>query len=79
MGGGGAFIMNGIKTESPMSPFQQMFEVTLGDNIFPPFVKADINDNCILGFDFTANFKSDRLSDDTVTIGDSVIPIQVSS
>ena len=78
----GAFTLNGIKADSPLPASQSNdVQVTLGDQIFRwKFFKADINEDCILGLDFTANFKLDiRLSENTVTVGDCVIPIQVSS
>ena len=78
----GAFTLNGIKADSPLPASRSDdVQVTLGDKIFQwKFLKADIGDDCILGLDFFANFKLDiRLSENTVTVGDCVIPIQVSS
>ena len=78
----GAFTLNGIKADSPLPASRSDdVQVTLGDKIFQwKFLKADISDDCILGLDFIANFKLDiRLSENTVTVGDCVIPIQVSS
>ena len=78
----GAFTLNGIKADSPLPASQSNdIQVTLGDKIFQwKFLKADISDDCILGLDFIANLKLDiRLSENTVTVGDCVIPIQVLS
>ena len=78
----GAFILNSIKADSALpASWSNDIQVTLGDKIFQwEFLKADISDDCILGLDFIANFKLDiRLAENTVTVGDCVIPIQVSS
>ena len=78
----GAFTPNGVKADSPLPASRSNdVQVTLGDKIFQwKFLKADISDDCILGLDFIANFKLNiRLSENTVTVGDCVIPIHVSS
>ena len=41
-------------------------------------LKADIADSCILGLDFIVKYKLDiRLSENTLSVGDSIIPMEV--
>ena len=76
-----AFTLNSIKADLPLSATQcNDVGATLGDKMFQStFLKADVS-HCILGLDFIANFKLDiRLSENTVTVGDIVVSIQVST
>ena len=78
----GAFTLNGIKADLPLPASRNNdVQVILRDKMFQwKFLKADISADCILGLDFIANFKLYiRLSENTVIVGDCVIPIQVLS
>ena len=78
----GAYNSNGIKSDAPVTASQsEEVEFTIGDSSYRwKFLKAAITDNCILGQDFIAHFKLDiKLSENTLVLGDSTIPIQVSA
>ena len=79
-GGGGACNLNGIKSDAPVTASQsEEVEFTIGDSSYRwKFLKAAITDNCILGLDFIAHFTLDiKLSENTLALGNSTIPIQV--
>ena len=58
----------------------EIVEFTIGDSSYRwKFLKAAITDICILGLDFITHFKLDiKLSENTLVLGNSTIPIQVS-
>ena len=78
----GAYNSNGIKSDAPFSASQsEEVDSTIGDSSYRwKFLKAAITDNCILGLDFIAHFKLDiKLSENTLVLVNSTIPIQVSA
>ena len=74
----GAYSLNGINADAPLcASMSEELEICLGNKVFK-FWKADIADSCILGLDFIVKYKLDiRLSENTLSVGDSVIPMEV--
>lgn len=78
----GQFMLNGIKADASLpSSCSEDVDVAIGDKNFQwKFLKADINDQCILGLDFITNFKIDiKLSDGVLILGDCTIPLEKST
>ena len=76
----GAYSLNGINADAPLcASMSEELEISLGNKIFKwKVLKADIADSCILGLDFIVKYKLDiRLSENTLSVGDSVIPMEV--
>ena len=74
----GAYSLNGINADAPLCASMSE-EICLGNKVFKwKVLKADIADSCILGLDFIVKYKLDiRLSENTLSVGDSVIPMEV--
>ena len=76
----GAYSLNGINADAPLcASMSEELEICLGNKVFKwKVLKADIADSCILGLDFIVKYKLDiRLSENTLSVGDSVIPMEV--
>ena len=72
--------MNGINADAPLcASMSEELEICLGNKVNKwKVLKADIADSCILGLDFIVKYKLDiRLSENTLSVGDSVIPMEV--
>ena len=77
----GVYDSNGIKTGAPVSAtFSEEVIIGIGDQSFRwRALKADITDHCILALDFITKFQLDiKLSENTLTVGDCVIPVHLS-
>ena len=76
----GAYSLNDINADAPLcDSMSEELEICLGNKVFKwKVLKADIADSCILGLDFIVKFRLDiRLSENTLSVGDSVIPVEV--
>ena len=76
----GAYSLNGINADAPLhASMSEELELCLGNKVFKwKVLKADIADSCILGLDFIVKYKLDiRLPENTLSVGDSVIPMEV--
>ena len=77
----GVYDLNGTKTGAPVTAtLSEELIIGIGDQSFRWRAwKADITDHCILGLDFIAKFQLDiKLSENTLTVGDCVIPVHLS-
>ena len=78
----GVYDLNGIKNGAPVTAtLSEDLIIGIGDQSFRwRALKADITDHCILGLDFIAKFQLDiKLSENTLTVGDCVVPVHLSN
>ena len=75
-----AYSLTGSNADAPLcASMSEELEICLGNKVFKwKALKADIAGSCILGLNFIVKFKLDiRLSENTLSVGDSAIPMEV--